>query len=217
MLRQTAALIGHRFLNRRLCRILKRFRKDTDGVTAVEFAMISVPFLSLLFVIFESALMFFTQQGLEAATADAARAIMTGQTLSGQTPSGSSTALTSAAAFRSQVMCTLPSLPSFIDCNKLIIDVRNQSGFAGLTLDASFYTGNTLFQTGGANCVVVLRVVYPMPVYLNFLTMNGLVANGVNQTGQVNYDNGWKHLLLATQVFRNEPFGASGSASAPPC
>ncbi|MBN9084756.1 MAG: hypothetical protein BGP04_26080 [Rhizobiales bacterium 62-17] len=216
MLRQTAARVSHRFLSRRLSRILKRFRKDTDGVTAVEFAFIAVPFFSLLFVIFESALMFFTQQGLEAATAEAARQIMTGHNLSGTAPSGG-TALTSSEAFRSQVMCTLKSLPSFIDCNKLIIDVRNQSGFAGADLSGGFYTGNTLFQTGGANCVVVLRVVYPMPVFLNFLTPDGLSTSGPNRAGQTNYGGGWKHMLLATQVFRNEPFGASGSASAPSC
>lgn len=211
MLRQTAALISPRLFSRRLRRLLKRFRKDSKGVTAVEFAMIAVPFLSLLFVIFESALVFFTQQGLEAATADAARVILTGQTLSGTTVNG--TALTSSDTFRTQVMCKLKSLPSFIDCNKLIIDVRNQSGFAGTNLDSSFYTGATVFQTGGANCVVVMRVVYPMPVYLSFLTSNGLVATGVNRTGQVNYSGGWKHMLLATQVFRNEPFGASSATS----
>lgn len=217
MLRQTAALISPRLFSRRLRRLLKRFRKDSQGVTAVEFAMIAVPFLSLLFVIFESALVFFTQQGLEAATADAARVILTGQTLTGTTPQGASTALTSSDAFRSQVMCKLKSLPSFIDCSKLIIDVRNQSGFAGTNLGSSFYTGATVFQTGGANCVVVMRVVYPMPVYLSFLTSNGLVTTGINRTGQVNYGGGWTHMLLATQVFRNEPFGTSSSSSAAPC
>ncbi|HEV2573333.1 MAG TPA: TadE family protein [Beijerinckiaceae bacterium] len=213
MLRQTAARISHRLLSRRLRRILKRFRKDTDGVTAVEFAFIAVPFFSLLLVIFESALTFFTQQGLEAATAEAARVIMTGQRVSGTPING--TTLSSSDAFRTQVMCTLRSLPSFIDCTKLIIDARNQSGFAGVNLSGSFYTGNTVFQTGGANCVVVLRVVYPMPVFLNFLTTaDGISPTGVNRTGQTNYGGGWKHMLLATQVFRNEPFGAS---TAPSC
>lgn len=34
--------------------------------TAVEFALVSVPFLGLLFAIFETALVFFTAQGVEA-------------------------------------------------------------------------------------------------------------------------------------------------------
>ena len=206
---QAFVLSARKFIAGRAC--LRRFRRNSDGATAVEFAIVSVPFLCLLFAIFETALVFFTQQGIEAATADGARVILTGQTLTGMTVSG--TALTSSSAFRSQVMCNLPSLPSFIDCNKLIIDVRNQTVFAGADLSKNFYTNATVFQTGGANCVVVMRVVYPMPVYMSFLTANGLVATGVNRAGQVNYGGGWKHMLLATQVFRNEPFGSSTSSS----
>jgi Flp pilus assembly protein TadG len=193
-------------------RLLRSFARNSDGVTAVEFAIVSVPFLGLLFAILETALVFFTQQGLEAATADAARVILTGQRVTGYTPAGG-TALTSSAAFRSQVMCTLPSLPSFINCNNLIIDVRNQSTFASVDLSKTFDPNTTVFQTGGANCVVVMRIIYPMPVYLSFLTANGLIANGVNHSGQTNYGGGWKHMLMATQVFRNEPFGNSTATS----
>jgi len=194
--------------------LLRSFGRNSDGVTAVEFAIVSVPFLGLLFAIFETALVFFTQQGLEAATADAARVVMTGQTVTGATVSG--TALNSSAAFRSQVMCNasiVKSLPSFINCNNLIIDVRNQSTFAGVDLSRTFDPNTTVFQTGGANCVVVMRVIYPMPVYLSFLTATGLKATGVNHTGQTNYGGGWKHMLMATQVFRNEPFGNSTATS----
>jgi Flp pilus assembly protein TadG len=194
---------------RRARRLLRRFARNSDGVTAVEFAMVSVPFLGLLFAIFETALVFFTQQGLEAATADAARVIMTGQTVTGTTVSG--TALNSSAAFRSQVMCNatiVKSLPSFINCNNLIIDVRNQSTFASVDLSKTFDPNTTVFQTGGANCVVVMRIIYPMPVYLSFLT-----ATGVSHAGQTNYGGGWKHMLMATQVFRNEPFGNSSATS----
>jgi Flp pilus assembly protein TadG len=208
---QASGMASRKSFPRRVGRLLRSFARNSDGVTAVEFAIVSVPFLGLLFAILETALVFFTQQGLEAATADAARVIMTGQTVTGTTVSG--TALNSSAAFRSQVMCPLRSLPSFINCNNLIIDVRNQTTFASVDLSKSFDPNTTVFQTGGANCVVVMRIIYPMPVYLSFLTANGLTANGVNHSGQTNYGGGWKHMLMATQVFRNEPFGNSTATS----
>jgi len=209
---QASGMANRRSFLRRARRLLRRFSRNSDGVTAVEFAIISVPFLGLLFAIFETALVFFTQQGLEAAAADAARVIMTGRSLTGSTPVGG-TALTSSDAFRSQIMCNLRSLPSFINCNNLIIDVRNQSTFASVNLSKTFDPNTAVFQTGGANCVVVMRVVYPMPVYLSILTANGLIVNGVNHAGQTYYGGGWKHMLMATQVFRNEPFGSSTAAS----
>lgn len=211
---QASGMANRKSFLRRARRLLRSFRRNSDGVTAVEFAIVSVPFLGLLFAILETALVFFTQQGLEAATADAARVIMTGQSVTGMTVSG--TALTSSGTFRSQVMCNptiVKSLPSFINCNNLIIDVRNQSTFASVDLSKTFDPNTTVFQTGGANCVVVMRIIYPMPVYLSFLTANGLVANGVNRSGQSNYGGGWKHILMATQVFRNEPFGSSTATS----
>jgi hypothetical protein len=75
-------------------------------------------------------------------------------------------------------------------------------------LSKTFDPNTTVFQTGGANCVVVMRIIYPMPVYLSFLT-----ATGVSHVGQTNYGGGWKHMLMATQVFRNEPFGNSTATS----
>ena len=41
-----------------LRRLLRRFRGDRSGATAVEFAMVSVPFFGLLFAIFETAFVF---------------------------------------------------------------------------------------------------------------------------------------------------------------
>ena len=58
---------------------LHRFRHERKGSVAVEFALISVPFLALLFAIFETAILFFAQQALETATHDTARMIMTGE------------------------------------------------------------------------------------------------------------------------------------------
>ncbi|MEM9599871.1 MAG: TadE family protein, partial [Pseudomonadota bacterium] len=44
----------------RAVRLRARYSDDTDGATAVEFAIVSVPFLAIIFGILELALVFFT-------------------------------------------------------------------------------------------------------------------------------------------------------------
>src|SRR5882672_2109471 len=60
-------------------RTLRRFTRQEDGATAVEFAMVAAPFLALVFAIIETAVVFFAGQTLETAVADSSRLIMTGQ------------------------------------------------------------------------------------------------------------------------------------------
>lgn len=196
------------WLPRRLIVPVVRFRRDENGATAVEFALVSVPFIGLLFAIFETALVFFANQGLEAATAEAARQLMTGQVQYDPT-------ITSYTTFRNKVFCNPPSprvriLPSFIDCNKLVIDISKPTNFGTANLNMDFLTGTSTFCTGLPGEIMVLRVVYPMPVYLSVLTMNGLAVGQtiVNRNGQQMYDGSWKHMLMGTSAFRNEPFPA---------
>lgn len=198
------------------CR-LKMFVRDGGGATAVEFAMVSVPFIGILFAIFETAFVFFNWQGVEAATDDAARYIMTGQAATGNYSSSSN--------FRDNVICnpTTPRvriLPSFIDCSTLIMDV-NTAGNSGSTTFSSavvsnaFYTNSTQkYCIGQPGDIVVLRIVYPMPAYLDILTLAGSIGKVSTSTnGLTNFNGGLKHILLATAVFRNEPFTAGTLAS----
>lgn len=189
-----------------LRRLLRRFGRDRSGATAVEFAMVSVPFLGLLFATFQTAFVFLAQEGLDAATAVAARQLMTGQA---QVLSG----ISSAAQFRDLLICspTPPAqriLPTFITCPNLIVDVSQATSFAGANVSKSYYTNPTTnYNPGGANCIVIVRVVYPMPAYLSILSANKLVSNGTaNTSGQTLYQGQMSYILMSTAVFRNEPF-----------
>jgi len=190
----------------RLFRCVKRFSRDRKGATAVEFALVSVPFLGLLFAIFETALVFFTAQSVEAATAEAARQIMTGQ-------AQTNGAVTNADQFKSTYLCPTTGriLPSYVDCSTIIIDVRKASSWTAADLSSSFFSApaaNRKYCTGNSSEIVVLRVGYPMPVYLSVLAMNGLAIGQetVVTAGQTNINGSMKHLIVATTVFRNEPF-----------
>lgn len=193
-------------------RLLRRFCDDPDGATAVEFAMIAVPFFGLLFAIFQTAFVFLAQEGLDAATTAAARQLLTGQA------QGVSTIKT-ADQFRNSLICNPPPparriLPDFIDCSKLIVDVSQASSFAKANVSKAFYTDpKTNYNPGGADCIEVLRVVYPMPVYLSIIAFNGVGAVGDITAGQTSYKGKASHILMSTAVFRNEPFpGSSHSA-----
>ena len=192
-----------------------KFGRDRRGATAVEFAMVSVPFLGLLFAIFESAFVFMATEGLEAAVADAGRFVMTGQALTAN--------YSSSAAFRDAVICnpTAPRkrvLPSFIDCSQLMVDLRTagstgSTSFSGADMSNDFYSAPTLYCVGAPSDIVLLRVVYPMPVYLSILSATSLSQFSASTAGQTNYNGQMTHMLLATSAFRNEPF--SGHYTAP--
>src|SRR5579872_7606870 len=78
-----------------------------DGATAVEFAMVAVPFFALLFGVLELGMLFMASTTIDAATVQVARQIRTGQFQSG--------ANHSAADFKTAV-CNNMSWISTADC-----------------------------------------------------------------------------------------------------
>ncbi len=171
--------------------LIRRFRADRDGVTSVEFAMVSVPFFGTLFAVLETAFAFFASQTLETALADSARQILTGQ-------AQGNAAITSATQFRDQVMCNGSNtmLPSFIDCSQVKVDIRTVTSFSAADLARPDYQTMTMqYDPGAAGSIVVVRAVYPLPVYVSLLGTQGTVDI-----------NGRRRILFATATFRNEPF-----------
>lgn len=168
-------------------RIVRRFRRDKDGVAAVEFALVAGPFLFLLFAIIELAMVFFAGQVLETATASASRLIMTGQ---------AQTQNFNQAAFKNEICNKTNAL---MNCAGIAVDVRTYTNFSSASTSqpvsggAVNYAGMTYVQGTGGD-IVVVRAVYEWPVLMPTfgLTVGGL-ANG-------------KRLLMATAAFRNEPF-----------
>ena len=63
---------------KRALRFAKRFKKNEDGATAIEFAFVALPFFALLFGIMELAIVFFINSALVHATSEAGRLIRVG-------------------------------------------------------------------------------------------------------------------------------------------
>jgi Flp pilus assembly protein TadG len=172
-------------------RLARRFVRQQDGAAAVEFGLVALPFLALTFAIIETALVFFAGQTLEAAAADSARLIMTGQAQTGGFDKG---------AFKDEVCKRVYGL---FDCaNKLYVNVQTFDTFSsGATAintspiqDGEFDSTKMLYNPGGAGDIVVVTLYYQWPIYVTLLGNNLDNLNGGNR------------LLVATSVFRNEPY-----------
>ena len=99
----------------------RRFVRQQDGATTVEFAMVAAPFLAMVFAIMETAIVFFAGQALETAGADSARLIMTGQ---------AQTQGFDQAKFKQAVCGKIYGL--FNCTGGLYVDVKNYSSFAAI-------------------------------------------------------------------------------------
>jgi Flp pilus assembly protein TadG len=175
-------------------RLARHFIRHEEGATAIEFGFVALPFLALTFAILETALVFFADQTLEAAVSDASRLILTGQ---------AQTASYSQANFQTQVCNRLYGL---FDCTKLTVDVKNYSTFAAINTTPPVTNGQidntkTGFTPGGPGCIEAVSLYYPWPIYVT------LLGNKLD-----NLSTGYR-LLVATAVFRNEPYGGSGACS----
>lgn len=173
---------------RRLRVRLRLFCRSERAATALEFALVSVPFFGLLIAILETMLVFFAQQSLETAGEAASRLLMTGQPQLGAW---------SQSAFKTKVCAQLPPV---LGCSNLMVDVQTASAFTDvktasptITYDAS---GNpqTSYATGGAGDIVVVRLMYLWPV-----VTGPLGFNLSNQSGN-------KRLLVSTSVAQTEPY-----------
>jgi Flp pilus assembly protein TadG len=160
--------------------------RRNDANAAVEFALVAAPFLALLMAILETALVFFAQQVLQTATTQASRLIMTGQAQSG--------AMT-ATQFQ-QAVCNDAAV--IFTCSGIYVNVQTFSSFSSVSQMNPISNGNfntTMnYQIGTQGDIELVQVFYQWPVYTAPLGFNLSNMNGNSR------------LLVATAVFRNEPY-----------
>jgi Flp pilus assembly protein TadG len=168
-------------------RAVGRFIRQRDGATVVEFGLVALPFLGLLFAILQTALVFFAGQVLQTAVTNASRLIMTGQAQTGGY---------TAASFQNAVCAQIVAL---INCGGIYVNVQTYSSFASVSTtppvtNGQLNTNNLLFQAGGPGDVVVVQAYYQWPIDVSLLGNNLSNLTGNNM------------LLVATAVFQNEPY-----------
>ena len=166
-------------------RLAGRFARAERGATAVEFALVAMPFLMLVFAIIELGLVFLVSITLESAVADVGRTIRTGQV---QTAGGS------ASTFKTAVCAKLSWLGSKCD-GALQIDVRTFSDYASTSTSSSSTTVPTTmnWDPGSPGSIVLVRAYYTWPL------ITPLLYTGLQSSSG-------KRIIYAATAFTNEPY-----------
>ena len=150
---------------------LKARALRADGAAALEFAFVAAPLIALILASIQTSLVFFVQQSLQTTVEVATRSIITGQTqASDVTGTGSGMSQAQLQARFKQTACT--SLPRFLSCTKLYIDVQSAPYWSAidttspvLTFDGNGNVTNQFnYKLGGSGEIVLVRMMYLWPV-----------------------------------------------------
>lgn len=169
---------------------LGRFARAQDGAAAVEFALVAIPFLVLVFAIIELGLAFLVSMSLENALMNVDRKIRTGELQS----SGGT-----AASFRTAVCGEMSWLGSSCETS-IILDVRTLPTFSGTSGLATPAAGKTCWDPGGPSSIVLVRGYYKWPLITPLMQD---AVGGVPGDRQVSF----------SAVFANEPYSDTPVAS----
>ncbi|WP_430682284.1 TadE/TadG family type IV pilus assembly protein [Mesorhizobium australafricanum] len=172
------------------------FFSDRRGSTAMEFAMLAIPFALLVFAILESCISFAGQEVMANITDDVARQLRTGQLQKSNVTESSI----------KQLICGRLEIMVAKDCPGLLVDLREYPSFADAAtagfkiVDGDIVltqgTGSTTptVSPGLAESINMLRVFYKWPVMTDFLAKS-----------MANLKDG-KTLHFASVTWQNEPF-----------
>ena len=165
----------------------RRFLHARDGSAAVEFGMVALPFILMIFAILELGMVFVIDSVLENATIDTGRLVRTGQ---------ASAAGMTAAQFKTS-LCGRMSIFSADCASRATVDVREIPQFNTVPPDpmagGSFSTAGLTYTNGDPGDLVLVRVWYQQPLLTTFM------AQGLSRL------NDGSVRLTATTAFRNEP------------
>lgn len=166
---------------------IQRLRRDENGVTAIEFAIVAGPFFALMMALIEVSFVFFANFTLENAVDQASRLIRTGQAQEQGFDE---------AQFKASICQRVTGLSNCT--SDLKVDVQRFENFGGVNLDDPFTEQGELrddfgFDPGNGGDVVIVRAFYEWSFTANFPGYLSNMPSG-------------NRLLVATAAFRNEPF-----------
>jgi Flp pilus assembly protein TadG len=170
------------------------FLRDRRAGAAVDFALTLFPFLMVLLVMINSALILLAGQVLQTAATSAGRLILTGQ---------AQNANYTAAQFKTNVCASLTVMFNCTSNLYLDIESTSTSSFSNISLANPTNANGTLntsgfgYSLGNPGDLVIVRLIYQWPI-----AASGLVGAVMNPISPTNYT------LVATVAFRNEPYTA---------
>ena len=173
---------------RRASVMSRLFRKNADGAAALEFALVSMPFLALVFCIIQVSLDFLVFSQIDYAAFKASQSIRSGEV--------QRQAMT-AEQFKTNLLC--PQL-RMVDCASVQVNVRRiRTNAQWLQLDAQ-PTGPFFWCPSGSSEQVLVQIFAPVPF------LSAMLSGDPNATGARTYK--------SVVALRNDPFGLPAPAGA---
>jgi Flp pilus assembly protein TadG len=185
------------------------FARDRRGETAIEFAMVAVPFFGLVCATLETSYVCLQGVLLQKATLSAGRALQT-MSVSGAQTLGS---------FAQSYVCN--NLPLMFACSQVQVSLTTlttgsysssswttaQTDLTANTYQASGYNSAQSLTIPAAGSLVVLRISYPVSQLV--ATFAGGVVQNQTLTpihaGQTQINGGYYNILYGTYAFQVEP------------
>lgn len=191
---------------------LRRLFKSSEGATAIEFAILAIPFMMIVFATFETFIAFTGEQLVSNAVDTMGRRVRTGQiTFSDPSRSTFKTQTQFRQDFCQQisVMITCSSTEAAVP-NKLWIDLEQVTNFAdiptGVPMKATnggknrdLDTDKIKFTPGGAGKINMFRAYYRWPITTDLV--RPYISN-IQQEGSTK----GQFLIVATSAFQNENY-----------
>ena len=172
-------------------RLLSRFARNQDGVTAIEFGLLALPFFTIILATLQTAIMFLGMQVLDSAVEDASRWVKTGRA--------------QAAGYNLTNFRTLLCGHTFnlFDCSQIKIKVEKITNFTSATTNATVQTCTSStctwtitegFVGGTGRDIMQVSAYYrwPLMIVMPYFNLK-------NQPDSY-------RLISGIRVFRNEPF-----------
>ncbi len=191
--------------------LLHRLRRDRSGATAVEFAILILPFIMTVFATLETFVAYTAEQLVASAVDDMARDIRTGTITFGLGRSTDMTETEFRAAFCSKVALLIKcSSTEAATPAKLYIDLEEVSSFGAISTDvprvdstnnqSDLDTSSLKFTPGNSGAINSFRVYYRWSVTVDLVRpwISNLIPSGQTKPSEF--------LIVATNAFRNEAY-----------
>lgn len=173
-----------------MMKMVRKWIKSEKGAAAVEFALVGLPFITMLIGIVEASLFFATGVVLEGAAGDAARMIRTGQVQNSNNP---------VQTFEDGLCARVGLLINCLNLQYEVLVVPQNSFNNASTMNPTFDEDGDLvsggFHPGGASDDVLIRVVYRYEFLTPFL---GSIMSKDPSSNMAT--------LMSTVVVKNEPY-----------
>lgn len=169
----------------------RRFKANDSGAAAVEFALVALPFLAIIYSIIEVGVDFLIYTQIDYALVKASQDVRSG-TVQLQNMG--------AATFKTDVVC--PKL-SGLTCASVLLNVAKVQDkyYAEAWRSGTITSSTQRWCPGGSGDTIALQIAYPVP--LASMIWAGAYSTAANT-----------RYYLSSTVVRNDPFGMAASSAA---